>query len=231
MNENAHLDNVVVGLLIVQLSKNLENTMNKLKLTFFTLALVGISHLTFSQAQNALGIKGGPNFANIDTDASPGQNYDNRTGFHGGAFALFKFGSFGIQPEVLFSQQGSTVSISSNQDLDRQINYINVPVIFKLYTIAGLNLQVGPQVGFLSSAEAESVVNGINTTSDIKDELKSNDFAIALGAGWDLPFGLTIDARYNWGLTDYNDQPSSNEFKNQVWQISAGFKLIKLGGR
>jgi hypothetical protein len=54
-----------------------------------------------------------------------------------------------------------------------------------------------------------------------------------VGAGWDLPFGLTIDARYNFGLSDIKVQPSNSTqpiaLKNKVLQVSVGYKLIKLG--
>ena len=58
--------------------------------------------------------------------------------------------------------------------------------------------------------------------------------AVAIGAGWDLPFGLTLDARYNLGLSDIKVTPTTNpadavSFKSKVIQISIGYKLIKLG--
>jgi Outer membrane protein beta-barrel domain len=182
-----------------------------------------------AQAQFALGLKAGPNFANINTEATAGENYKSRTGFHAGAFALFKFTQFGIQPEVLFSQQGSKVRVNT-EDFDANYSYINIPVMIKLYTVAGINLQAGPQFGFLASAKQEIIDDlGNRRTEDVKDQFKGSDISLALGAGWDLPFGLTIDGRYNWGLTDINDTAAPNTVKNQVWQISVGYKFIKLG--
>ncbi|HRG11197.1 MAG TPA: outer membrane beta-barrel protein, partial [Cyclobacteriaceae bacterium] len=86
------------------------------KISILTLVCVFAYSLANGQAQFAVGIKGGPNFANIDVNSSVGDNYKNRTGFHGGAFALIKLTKIGIQPELLFSQQGSTVKFNS-QDL------------------------------------------------------------------------------------------------------------------
>lgn len=199
--------------------------MKKISLVFLFMA---IGAATFAQVQVAVGIKGGPNFANINTESSLGENYKSRTGFHAGAFTLFKFTKVGIQPEILFSQQGTTVEFNS-QNFEQNYSYINVPIMLKLYTVAGINLQAGPQFGFVSKAEVETLVNGIKTTTDAKDELKGSDLSLALGAGWDLPFGLTIDARYNLGLSKINDGNNSPEAKNQVFQVSVGFKIIKLG--
>lgn len=191
------------------------------------LVLVGalLANSSFGQAQFSIGIKAGPNFANINTDASVGENYKNRTGFHGGAFALIKLTKIGIQPEVIFSQQGTTVELSGSS-LQSNVNYMNIPVILKLYLIGGLNLQAGPQFGFVMSAEQENPLTG--NFEDIKDDLKSSDISAGLGLGFDAPFGLTIDARYNLGLSEINDA-QAQAIKNQVFQLSLGFKLIKLG--
>ncbi|HYG02000.1 MAG TPA: porin family protein [Chryseosolibacter sp.] len=200
---------------------------NKLLLA---LALLCVSVLpALAQAEFAIGIKAGPNFANINTDASAGENYKSRTGFHGGAFALVKLTKIGIQPEVIFSQQGSTVSFN-NEDLHANYSYLNIPIIVKLYLAAGLNLQVGPQFGFVTKADQEFVDDlGNISKENIKDEMKKSDISAALGAGWDLPFGLTIDARYNLGLSKLYDGDGAPEAKNQVFQLSLGYKLFKFG--
>ena len=201
-----------------------------MKKLFVLAAALALSTAAFSQAQFSIGLKAGPNFANIDTKSGFGENYKNRAGFHGGAFALIKVGKIGVQPEVLFSQQGSKVTINS-QDLKSSFNYINVPIIVKLYTVAGINLQVGPQFGFVSSAESDYIddMGNVRSGQDIKDELKSSDFSAALAVGWDLPFGLSIDGRYNLGLSDINKNAGAESIKNQVWQFSLGYKLFKFG--
>lgn len=188
----------------------------------------------WAQAQVAIGLKAGPNFANIDTKSSAMANYKNRAGFHGGAFVLFKVSKIGIQPEIIFSQQGSKVEINS-KDFESNFSYVNVPIILKLYTVAGINIQAGPQFGFITNAETpiqDQLNPGSYRVEDVKDKMKSSDFTVALGLGWDLPFGLTIDARYNLGLSKiYDEAPSqqTENAKNQVFQLSLGYKLIKFG--
>ncbi|MBT1701862.1 porin family protein [Chryseosolibacter indicus] len=198
----------------------------KLSLLIVTICLAA-SH-AYSQAEFAIGIKAGPNFASLDTKASAGENYKSRTGFHGGAFALIKLSKIGIQPEIIFSQQGSKVEFNG-ADIESNYNYMNVPIILKLYTIAGINIQAGPQFGFITKAEETFDYNGDTTTEDIKNQLKGSDISLGLGLGWDLPFGLTIDGRYNLGLSKINDAPDRPEAKNQVWQFSVGYKLFKFG--
>ncbi len=138
----------------------------------------------------AIGIKGGLNFANINPSQSAGANYDNRTGYHFGAFALFKLSKIGIQPEVLFSKQGTKYTASTG-NLDANFDYVNVPIILKIYLAAGLNLQVGPQFGFVSGGDVKQTIGGVTTVTNAKDFIKNRlTTSIAMGAGWDLPFGL-----------------------------------------
>lgn len=202
--------------------------MKTIKILFVVLISAAFVNQAQAQAQFAVGIKGGPNFANLDVNSSVSNNYKNRTGFHAGAFALIKLTKIGIQPELLFSRQGSNFQFNSS-DGEANFDYINIPIILKLYTVAGINLQMGPQFGFLSGGEIKNTINGITSVQDAKDAYKASDFSLALGAGWDLPFGLTLDARYNLGLSKINDGANAPESKNQVFQISAGFKILKLG--
>lgn len=207
----------------------------KTKLAVILSACLVLTQYAFSQAQFAIGIKAGPNFSTIDANSSFGENYRNRAGFHGGAFVLVKGGKIGVQPEVIFSQQGSKVRIDT-KNFESNFSYVNIPIMLKLYTIAGINIQAGPQFGFITTAEAP-VVDQLSpdgySVEDVKDKMKSSDFSLGLGLGWDLPFGLTVDARYNLGMSNIFDKDAAAqrplEAKNQVFQLSVGYKLIRLG--
>lgn len=176
------------------------------------LFVVGTVSGAVAQASVALGIKGGLNFANINT-TSVGAAYNSRTGYHAGAFVNIKLTKLAIQPEVIYSVQGADAA-SGNLEM----GYINIPILLKFYLIGGLNLQAGPQFGFLSSATQGGV--------DVKSLVESSDTSVALGAGFDIS-KFVIDARYNLGLSDVDK--TSTEAKNQVFQLSVGFKLFKFG--
>lgn len=159
-----------------------------------------------------LGVKVGANFANIN-DA---KNVDlsNKTGLTAGVFLGLKYEKFAIQPELLYSQQGGD-SDFGGFDLD----YINIPVMFKYYIIGNfLNIQAGPQFGFVVNDDFPSA-------NDVGGQIDSNDFdfAAAVGAGLNLPFGLSVDARYNFGLTDISDQTGG---KNGVFSIAVGYSFL-----
>lgn len=200
------------------------------KLLFVSIMLTGIasSYTSLAQVQFSIGLKGGANFASIQVKDAQA-TWDNKTGFHGGAFALFKFTMFAVQSEVIFSQQGSTVTYNS-QDYKANFSYVNVPVIGKLYLPGGLNFQLGPQFGFLTGAESDfDPTSGNPGDTDLKDYYKNSDVSLGMGIGWDLPMKITIDARYNLGLTDIDDNGSLEATKNQVFQLSVGYKLFKFG--
>ena len=151
-----------------------------------------------------LGIKVGANFATL-TELP---NVDTRTGLNFGAFFTIKFNDkIAIQGDVLYSQQGAEF------DLDKvDLDYVNVPIVFKYYLVKRLNLHVGPQFGFLVSDF---------DASEFEDSYKSTDVSGVVGLGLDLPLGFRVDGRYNFGLTEFLP-----DVKNNVFSLSVGWTLL-----
>jgi|SRR5699024_10272398 len=164
-----------------------------------------------SHAQSLdLGIKLGANFAQL-RDV---KHADSKTGFVGGAFLAVGFEKFAIQPEILYSQQGSKFDID-----DFDLDYINVPIMFKFYLIGhSLNVQAGPQFGFV-------VHDDLPSFGDINEQVKAKnfDFSGAVGLGLDLAFGIRLDARYHFGLTDVSNNLNG---KNSVISLAVGYSFL-----
>jgi len=153
--------------------------------------------------------------------------------------AEIKFNNFAIQPEIVYSQQGTKLTINnysgndltSSLELTSKLDYINVPIAVKYYVIEGLSLQAGPQIGFLVSAKekAELKANGENVSveMDAKDGYEKVDFALFGGIGYDLPIGIFFQARYNAGLSNINKDPDSADIQltNNVFSFSVGYKF------
>lgn len=173
--------------------------MNKV---FFLLLLVLFTTKSFSQGVD-LGIKVGANFASLtDTD-----DVNTRTGLNFGAFATIKFSDkIALQGDLLYSQQGAELLDIGKVDLD----YINVPVVLKYYLVKKLNIQVGPQFGFL--------------VNDDDLNAASTDIAGVVGFGLDLPLGIRIDGRYNFGWTEIF--PDVSDQKNNVFSLSVGWSIL-----
>lgn len=193
------------------------------------------------QAQDVtFGAKAGLNFASLDITDS---NIDGRTSFHLGITAEFEMSdTFSIQSELLYSAQGATEDAGEtigttvyNDDYKFKLNYLQIPVMAKFYVSEGLSLEVGPQIGFLLSADVENdystIDNGTVLDSgsieiDYKDFMKSVDFGLNFGIGYKLDSGLNFGLRYNLGLNDVYDVNGSNtEIKNRVFQLSVGYNF------
>ena len=215
--------------------------MKKIIQVFLIGILAGVVTVASAQVRFDVGLKGGLNFAKINGNSSVTANYGARTGYHGGAYAMIKIAKFAIQPEVIFSKQGQTFDYS-RQNYNTVFSYVNIPIMLKLYLAAGFNLQAGPQFGFLTKATGDVIdSNGKpETGQDLKNLVKSSDVSIGFGFGWDLPLGISIGARYNLELSDINkitgqqapSQVSSMgtiSARNQVIQLSIGYRLFKLG--
>jgi len=148
-----------------------------------------------------LGIKGGVNAYNVHNDNDT--KYDTKAGFHFGLLGHIHFDSqFAIQPEIVFSGQGAKIG-----DINYNLNYVNVPVLFQYMFDNGFRLQAGPQAGFLITAKSKND----NVTTDNRDDLKPLDFGLSFGASYIFPpTGFGIDARYNLGLSNINKDSDVN---------------------
>lgn len=167
----------------------------------------------------AFGVKGGINYVKFSGDDAGDAAW--KLGFGAGAVVAFDvMNMLAIQGEVLYSMKGSEdyPAIDGSTDL----TYIEIPVLFK-YNIpmAGMiapNLFVGPSVGILMSAESDDV--------DIKDNTKTIDFGVVFGAGVDFDLGtgkVTLDARYNYGLTSIDDTAAEADVKNGGLSVMVGY--------
>lgn len=173
--------------------------------------LVIISTNTLSAQGLDFGVKAGVNFSSI-RDAS---GLDNRTGFVAGIFLGGKLNdNLGVQADLLYSQQGAEFEFGSF-DLD----YINVPIVLKYFVSESLNIQLGPQFGVIINDDAQTLLG--ETINDIA----TNDFDISavVGLGFDLPMGIRLDGRYNFGLTDVS---KNSEGKNSVITLAVGYSFL-----
>lgn len=219
------------------------------KITLTLLGLVAVSTSALAQQEVKFGPKAGVNFATLN--GKDAKEADMQVGFHIGAFAEIKFNEqFAIQPEILYSTQGAqtkgtiqVMGVTANYEGGVKSSYINVPIMAKYYVVPSFAVEVGPYVGFLMKAEAESNISAMGASQELKQDIKdaSNtvDFGVGVGASFNLDNGFFVGARYNLGLTKiYKDYKAETEFenvfidsssetdaKNGVIQVSVGFKF------
>ncbi|MBL4663618.1 MAG: porin family protein [Flavobacteriaceae bacterium] len=178
-----------------------------MKKLLIVIIVIGLSSQAFAQEID-FGIKAGVNFSSI----SDAKGLDNKTGFVGGIFAGVEFNdNLGVQADLLYSQQGADF------DVDKvDLNYVNIPIVLKYFIAQGLNIQAGPQFGFIVDDNVSEVFSGVT-------EAESFDLTGVVGFGYDLPMGVRIDGRYNFGLTDVLKDTKG---KNTVITLSVGYSFL-----
>src|SRR5687768_2381617 len=100
-----------------------------------TLSIIAVLAFGFTNAQETkFGVKAGVNFANLSGDDVFGDN-STKIGFNVGGFAEIKLSEkFAIQPEILYSTQGTKSEIEGvDDDIFLNLSYLNVPVMARYY--------------------------------------------------------------------------------------------------
>ncbi len=200
------------------------------------LTVMAVFAFGFVNAQKAeFGIKAGLNIANQNYSGEEAPSPSSIIGFQVGGFVDIKIADkFSIQPELLYSTQGSKFNMlidyeGTEYDTENtfKLAYINIPVMFKYYATEKFNLEVGPQIGFLTSSKIKVNVIGQSVTQDLNDVFESVDFGLNLGAGFNFTKNISAGVRYNFGLSNAAnaDDESNDKIKNSVFSISMGYKF------
>lgn len=185
---------------------------------------IGVSN---AQTELWLGPKAGVNVANVS-------NLDGKslTGIYGGAAFAIRFSErYALQPELGISMQGSSEIYNTNEDL--KLTYFTLGVINKLYIAEGFHILAGPEFNFkINDTFSDWVDDGVydedgNYIGDT--DAQPFDFALVGGLGYDLPLGLTFEARYKQGLQDVmnfiNWDSDTDSRLNQVFQFGIAYKF------
>ena len=199
-----------------------------------------ISGLALVNAQSdskdvQLGIKGGLNSSTISGDDFG--DLDSRTSFNAGLVAEIPLTErLSFQPEVLYSGQGFDVReidqdniVDTDENIEYQLDYIQVPLLLKAYIVKGLSVEAGPQFGFKIHEEFDYQPNSDGGDIEIDSDdsyVKDFDTSIALGAAYKFDNGFFLSGRYNLGVTDIFEDGTPFEgvdAKNNVWQFGIGF--------
>ncbi len=173
------------------------------------------------------GIKGGyvrPTFGGKDATGS-----ESMSTFGGGAFLSAQLSpTFAVQPELLYAPRGSQ-NTETGTTIKLKLNYIQVPVLLK-FLIPMENASVkpalfaGPYVGFRSGCKAEAAGLSVDCGTEA-DSIKKMDYGATFGGGVEIPFGKVsglVEARYDFGLTSWDDSSNGGDIKNRALSIFVG---------
>ncbi len=157
-----------------------------------------------------------------------------KSGFTGGLFFEFRpIKLIGVSAEVLYSDQGfktepfNVPGLSINDwTLDVGLGYIDVPILAKVYITTGLSVNVGIMPSFL-------VTSSVGKEASSLFDFNSASFAIPVGLSYQFKFGLILDARYKFGLTNINsiedigtiNHNTSFDVKNESFCFMVGWRF------
>jgi len=224
-----------------------------MKKTFFilSLALLGFAAVPASAQNISIGIKGGYNSATWEGNAVQSLNslvtlsegYAStaaRSGFHVGGYVRIPVSPvFSIEPGAYYSQKGMQITGQfSSEQLDflnmratitNKADYIDVPLLAKVFVTEGLHFYAGPQVSFLVSNKVNtkaSVIgfNVLNTDLNFDSPFRKTDVGLVGGVGYRFQNGLNLSAGYDYGLNTVDKNGNFDTF-NHVVKVSAGFEF------
>jgi hypothetical protein len=201
------------------------------------LILLEIGSVSLAQ-ESSVGIKGGLNLSTISTDE--GSNKNLKPGFHIGVFNKIALSeSAALQPELLFSTKGLKINYDESPIADGETrfntNYIDLPIYLALNVSEAFQIQFGPYVSYLISANVDTDAEvfdffQIDSTDELdRKNFNAFDYGVAAGVSFDLD-PLVIGVNYSLGLNHVakEDEPSRDmlgDAKNSVIQIFAGIKF------
>jgi len=168
----------------------------------------------FAQSENIhFGIHVGLGTAGLNHSTSTEEIIDGDglklIGAIGGIVSVQMSDAVAFAPELLFSYAGLPGEKSSDSRLD-------IPIMFKFYTLDYLFLQAGPQIGF-------SIHYADDITGKSYDKRNLLDAGIVFGLGYQIDANATIDVRYYYGMTKYFDIGNSGA---QSYQLFAGYTYL-----
>lgn len=153
---------------------------------------------------------------------------------YGVEFEYYLAEQFSLAGGVLFTNQGSKYDVYSddNKVTDETIKlnlyYGTLPITANYYILPGLALKAGIQPAFRVKA---NVVQGSEKLDFDKmvaafygNDVKMNKFDLSIPVGLSYEFkGITLDARYNFGLTKLTSD--GDNLYNKVFVVTLGYKI------
>lgn len=186
----------------------------------------------------AKGVKLGLNMATLSGSDAP-DDVKMALGLAAGGFMTWSVNDmFAIQPEILFSQKGGKVESSGTEmgidwssETTMTLSYLDIPILAKLNIPMEGNVKpnvvLGPSIGINvgATAETEVTIAGISASdsADIED-VAALDLGLVIGAGVTID-KISVDARYQLGLTTTDSSEAEADIKNSVIQVLVGYSF------
>ncbi len=211
------------------------------KMTLMLSLLCFINTLEVIGQDARFGAKAGLNYSSIVGDLTEGIKF--RFSGHAGVFLELEFTyKFALQTELLYSSQGFQFS-SDLQALENsgvtfdesdfrtnvQLNYLTIPVLGKFALNDRLDVEFGPQFGFLLNqvSKIKNLDQRDETIPNNRTSISGNfqlDYGVVAGLALNLTDTLSIEPRFYIGLRNrLNGLNGTLQNYNVAIQVSANY--------
>ncbi len=181
-----------------------------------------------------LGIRGGLNSYNVRYDEITVNNISiesaSKNGLHLGFYSRVQLLGFYIQPELLYTRMGSSITTTANgtsSTADLTFQRIDIPVLAGKSFFGIVRVNAGPVFSNLLKAD----LNENNLTQNITDTYRNNTVGFQFGVGVDF-WKLVIDAKYEGSLMRFgssittNGQSFTTDARPSQWLLSIGYRVF-----
>jgi len=219
-----------------------QNALNKIKRTIIAIVLFLFVFGTGNAQETKFGIKGGLNYSSIVGDLTDGIKF--RFSAHGGVFLQIQFTKkFAFQPELLYSSQGFQFStdLSSIEGgtvgendfrTNVQLNYITIPILGKFALNNKLDVEFGPQFGFLLNqvTKIKNLDELDGTDIDDRNSVSGDfqlDYGAVVGLNYKINDSFSLSPRFYIGLRNrLNGLQGNTQNYNASIQLSVNYMFL-----
>ncbi|KAA2219161.1 porin family protein [Maribacter flavus] len=211
---------------------------NRYLRAIITMALFLLSDLGVKAQEAHFGLKGGLNYSSIVGDLTDGLKF--RFSGHGGIFMEIDFSdTFKLQPELMYSSQGFQYStdlaaIQTNGAVGEendfrtnvQLNFITIPILGKFALNDRIDLEFGPQFGFLLNQVTKIKDLDQNINAERRAVISGDfqlDYGAAVGLGLILNDNFSISPRFYIGLRNRLNALQGAQNYNASIQLSLNY--------
>lgn len=192
------------------------------KILLFTALILGWN-ISGAYAQMHIGIKAGANITTAKFIANYEADIGSVAGLYVGPYVNIDLSDkLLVQPALLYSMEGYQYDHPSlDEDPRFRNNYLTLPVVLRYRAMNEWYLEAGPRIGFLLSSR--------NKLADVdaKHLFKNMDVGLSLGAGYQFANGLAAEARYHFGLINFDsdDDDEDGSLKSRVFSIGIAYVM------
>ena len=172
------------------------------------LLMVCLAGFNQVNAQVKSGVRAGLNYPSLSF------NPQNNNGYHLGAYIKVSLaGIVAVEPGMQYAhKQFASDQHASSYKID--LNYLEVPVLFRLSVFPFINVFGGPKASVLLGKRYSG------DTGTALEDFPEHEMGGVAGIGIKLPLGFNVQGSYDFGLSDLEYQ--GQQIKNRTFKLSLG---------